>query len=105
MKAYVDDVMVWKRDAVTITGEEADYMVENYGEGKDILSVHKLKMLWDGVEWDFFFLGYLDSKGHGRFVVVEEIFSDVEETNLLKIEKFHWMKGRHYEEDIASLDD
>ena len=103
MKAYVADHLVWEREAVTIHGDEADRMVADYGEGKEIVSVHKLRMLWDGVEWDFFFLGYLDAKGHGRFIVVEEIFSDETETDLLSIDKFHWSKGRHFQAELTAL--
>ncbi len=101
LKAYIGKDVVWEQKAVTIHGEEAEDFIRRYGEGKDILSVHKLKMMWDGNEWEFFFLGYLDKKNHGRFIVVEEIFNDETETELLKVEKFYWNKGHHLDSSMS----
>jgi hypothetical protein len=95
LKGYMHKDVLWDQEAVTIHGEEADYFIEKYGEERNILSVHEMKMMWDGNEFVVVMLGYLDEKDHGRFVVVEEIFNDESETELLEVKQYHWVKGRH----------
>jgi hypothetical protein len=95
LHAFVAHQEMWSQPAITLHGVEADSFVQKYGEGKDILSVHKMKILWDGFEWEFFLLGYLDSKGHGEFIVVEELFSDETETELKEVKRYHWKKAHH----------
>jgi hypothetical protein len=95
LHAFVGDDEMWSEEAVTIHGEEADYFISQYGEGRDILSVHKMRILWDGLEWEFFLLGYMDHRDHGRFIVVEELFTDASETQLKDVRKYHWAKVHH----------
>lgn len=95
LHAYVDHMEMWAEEAVTITGEEADYFIEKYGEQRTIVSVHKMKILWDGLEWEFFLLGYLDRDDHGQFIVVEELFSDESEDELLEVKRYTWTKAHH----------
>lgn len=102
LKGFMGKYQMWVERAETIHGDEADKMIKEYGGGLDILSVHKMKMMWDGVEWEFFLLGYLDEKNHGAFVVVEELFTDETETTLLELNTFHWVKGKHASKATAS---
>ena len=95
LHAYVDHQEMWAEEAVTITGEEADYFIETYGEERAILSVHKMKILWDGLEWEFFLLSYLDKDDHGKFIVVEELFTDETETELKEVRRYTWSKAHH----------
>ena len=95
LHAFVGHDEMWSEEAVTIHADEADYFIEQYGEGKDILSVHKMKILWDGLEWEFFLLGYLDDHHHGQFIVVEELFTDASETVLKEVRKYTWSKAHH----------
>lgn len=95
LHAFVDGMEMFAYPAETVKGEEAQYFIDRYGSQKDILSVHKMKIMWDGVEWEFFMLGYLDKQGHGRFVVVEEIFDDEEESTLLSINQYLWTRSHH----------
>jgi hypothetical protein len=95
LHAYIGHDEMWSQNAQTIHGDEAQYFIKKYSGGEDILSVHKMKIIWDGVEWEFFMLGYLDKHHHGRFIVVEEIFSDKTENELLELKKYYWKKGHH----------
>jgi hypothetical protein len=95
LHAYVGHDEMWSEHAVTIRGEEAQYFIDKYGKGNDIVSVHKMKIYWDGLEWEFFMMGYLDEHNHGRFIVVEELFADEEETELLQVNVYYWNKAHH----------
>ncbi len=92
LKAFYDRGLLWEEEAKTVEGEEIDALVAQYGQGKDILSVHEMKIYWDGEEWEFFMLGYLDKKHHGAFIVVEEVFTDDTEEELLEIKTYKWIK-------------
>ena len=95
LHAYVGHDEMWSEEALTIHGEEAENFINLYGEGRDILSVHQMKILWDGLEWEFFLLGYLDDRQHGQFIVVEELFTDATETELKELKKYTWTKAHH----------
>lgn len=87
---------LWEMSASFIEDEnKRALLVEEYGEGKDIISVHFLKFLWDGNEWEYFLLGYLGEDKHRHFVIVEEIFNDETETELLELNRFDWVKAHH----------
>lgn len=75
--------------------EQRDYLIKEYGGDREIVSVHILKFLWDGNEWEYFLLGYHGRDKHRHFVVVEEIFNDETETELLEFNKFDWVKSHH----------
>jgi hypothetical protein len=94
LHAYIGHNEAWSQTAITIHGAEAEGFIEKYGEGKDILSVHKMKLLWDGLEWEFFMLGFKEEH-HTSFIVVEEVFSDESETELLEINQYRWTKALH----------
>ncbi len=81
--SYIDDA------------EQREYLIGEYGGGKNIISVHFLKFLWDGNEWEYFLLGYIGEDKHRHFVVIEEIFNDESETELLEFNTFDWVKGHH----------
>lgn len=78
-----------------ITGEKADYFIENYADGKNIESVHFVNTLMDGLEWQFFLLAYVDGDGKNAYIVVEQIFTDETETELLEINTFRWFHKHH----------
>lgn len=75
--------------------ERRSFLIKEYGQDKDIISVHTLKFLWDGNEWEYFLLGYLGQDKHRHFIVVEEIFNDETETELLAFSTFDWVKAHH----------
>lgn len=94
LHAYIGHTEMWSQDAETIHGEEADYFVQTYGADKEILSVHKMKLLWDGLEWEFFMLGYKEGH-HTSFIVIEEVFADESKNELLEIKRYQWTKALH----------
>ena len=96
VKAYIAGGELWRCIAEEVTGEQAEYFIENYGKGKDIYSVHFVSTLLDGLEWEFFLLGYADEKGKNRFIVVEEIFTDQSREKLLEINTFEWSHTHHH---------
>ena len=93
--AFVGHDEIFQQTAETIHGSLADQIIKDYGEGKNILSVHEMKVFLDGVEWEVFLLGYLDQHKHGQFIIVEEVFEDESETELIEIKKYHWTKAHH----------
>lgn len=95
LHAFVDHQEMWSQSAQTIHGEEAQYFIEKYGDDQEILSVHKMKIEWDGLEWEFFMLGMLDEHNHGKFIVIEELFNDESESKLISIKKYDWSKTHH----------
>lgn len=95
VKAYINGGELWRSLADEVTGEKAEAFIDEYGEGKDITSVHMVNVLLDGLEWEFFLLAYSDEKGKNRFIVVEEIFTDESEEELLEINTFEWLHIHH----------
>lgn len=77
-------------------------LIKEYNNGKDIISVHFLKFLWDGNEWEYFLLGYIGEDKHRHFVIVEEIFNDETESELLEFNKFDWVKAHHITHTAAN---
>lgn len=87
---------LWEMKAAFVQDDELRaYLIDEYGAGKEIISVHILKFLWDGNEWEYFLLGYRGADKHRHFVVVEEIFNDETETELLEFNTFDWVKSHH----------
>ena len=93
---------LWEMTAEFVQdSKRRDYLIEEYGNGKDIISVHELKFLWDGNEWEYFMLGYMGEDKHRHFVVIEEIFNDESETELLEFSVFDWIKSHHITQAMA----
>ena len=90
VRAYIGNGELWTTEALLITDEKADYFIKNYGQGKTITSVHELIVKFDGLDWEFFLLAFKDEKGKNRFIVIEEIFMDETETELLELNQFEW---------------
>lgn len=87
---------LWEMTATFVADEtQRNYLINEYGDGKHIISVHALKFLWDGNEWEYFLLGYKGEDKHRHFVVIEEIFNDETETELLAFSTFDWVKAHH----------
>lgn len=95
VKAYIGNGELWTTVAFEVTDAKKDYFIKKYGQDKAITSVHELKVLLDGLDWEFFLLAYVDDQGKNRFVVVEEIFMDETEEELLEIHVFNWSHNHH----------
>ena len=92
IKAFVGDHKLWTQNAILLDGSESEAFIKNYGADHDILSVYKLSILFDGVDWEYFLLGYEDERGHSRFRVVEEIFEIQGDAAPVELYVFDWCK-------------
>lgn len=92
---YGKKLEIWEMRGELVDAQQEAYLISEYGQGKDIISVHSLKFMWDGNEWEYFLLGYLGEDKHRHFVVIEEIFNDETETELLEFNTFDWVKAHH----------
>ncbi|MEQ6169019.1 hypothetical protein AAOE16_17600 [Ekhidna sp. MALMAid0563] len=94
--AYLDNDELWEQTAHFVSDDELrEKIITDYSHGEDIISVHMLKFLWDGNEWEYILLGYIANDNHRHFIVIEEIFNDESETELLEFHRFDWVKGHH----------
>lgn len=96
IRAYNEDTYLWKQ-AASYVEDQSLYaeLVDKYAHGEEIISVHMLKFMWDGNEWEYIMLGYIAPDKHRHFIVIEEVFEDETETNLLQFHRFDWVKGHH----------
>ena len=94
--AYEEKIELWTQTAHYVT-DKTHYndFVAKYNYGKEIISVHQLKFMWDGNEWEYVLLGYVATDKHRHFIVIEEIFNDESETELLEFHKMDWIKAHH----------
>jgi hypothetical protein len=96
VKAFLNEGLLWSSEAMEMSGEGAEYFVNEYGQGRDIQSVHRLQVLLDGLDWEIFLLAYVDENGKNRYIVVEEIFLDETEQDLLEVNVFEWSHTHHH---------
>ncbi|MEP0987310.1 hypothetical protein [Ekhidna sp.] len=94
--AYLDNDELWEQSAHYVEDDELrSKLIEDYSHGEDVISVHLLKFMWDGNEWEYILLGYINPDKHRHFIVIEEIFNDETETRLIEFNRFDWIKGHH----------
>lgn len=100
--AYMGHDELWAERAQYVDGkEERAKLIAEYSHGEDIISVHVLKFMMDGNEWEYILLGYIAKDNHRHFIVIEEIFNDDSETKLLEFNRFDWIKGHHLSSSAA----
>ena len=96
IRAFNEDTYLWNQAASHVDDPQLyDTLVKKYAHGKEVISVHMLKFMWDGNEWEYIMLGYIAPDKHRHFIVIEEVFEDATETNLLQFHRFDWVKGHH----------
>ena len=94
--AFINHNELWEQTAHFVSDENLrKKLISDYSHGEEIISVHLLKFLWDGNEWEYIMLGYIAPDNHRHFIVVEEIFNDETETKRLEFNRFDWVKGHH----------
>ncbi|SNS80727.1 hypothetical protein SAMN05421640_1314 [Ekhidna lutea] len=94
--AYLGHSELWEQTAHFVANdEERGKLIAEYSHGEEIISVHVLKFMWDGNEWEYILLGYHGEDKHRHFIVIEEIFNDESESELLEFHRFDWVKGHH----------
>ena len=94
--AYEEKIELWSQTAHYVSDEtKYNDLVSKYSYGENIISVHSLKFMWDGNEWEYILLGYVAPDKHRHFIVIEEIFNDESETELLEFHKLDWVKAHH----------
>jgi hypothetical protein len=86
--AYGQNSELWEMKANMITGEKADYFILNFADSLEIQTVYEFKVALDGIEEDFILMGYENEDGHGRFLAIEEVFSDETEEKMLELKYF-----------------
>ncbi|MEP2024884.1 MAG: hypothetical protein ABJH98_14090 [Reichenbachiella sp.] len=90
VKAFVKSGELWHSTAEPVDEETAKVFIEKFGQGLDILSVYELDIELDGEVWEFFMLGYENEYKKASFVVVEEIFDDIYDSEPVEVHTFHW---------------
>ncbi|MFT6867620.1 MAG: hypothetical protein ACJA08_002463 [Cyclobacteriaceae bacterium] len=97
VKGFSEHGEIWEMNAEMITGDKADFFIKEFGGDYSIVTVYEIKIYFDGIEEDFILMGYEESDGHPAFVVVEEVYSDEDESNLIKLKSFKLKKAHHME--------
>ena len=96
IKAFNKDTYLWKQPATYVENQDLyDELIDKYAHGEEIISVHMLRFMWDGNEWEYIMLGYIAPDKHRHFIVSEEVFEDESETVLREFNRFDWVKGHH----------
>lgn len=90
VKAFVKSGELWHSKAKIVDQETADRFIEKFGNDLDILSVYELAIELDGEVWEFFMLGYENENEQASFVVVEEIFDDIYDSDPVEVNTFTW---------------
>ena len=96
IRAYNEESYLWEQAAKHIDDPVLyDELVANYAGEEKVISVHMLKFMWDGNEWEYIMLGYIAADKHRHFIVIEEVFSCECKTLRLRFNRFDWVKGHH----------
>ena len=90
VKAFVKSGQLWHSTANVVDDETAKAFIKRFGEGLDILSVYELEIELDGEVWEYFLLGYENERQKASFVVVEEIFDNVYDSEPVEVHTFNW---------------
>ena len=90
VKAFVKSGELWRSTAKVVEGEKAEKFIEKFGGGLEILTVYELDIELDGEVWEFFMLGYENEYKKASFVVVEEIFDDIYDSEPVEVHTFNW---------------
>lgn len=94
--AFIERQEIWSQTASYVEDDsEKSRLIELYQHGEEIVSVHELKFMWDGNEWEYILLGYMGDDKHRHFIIIEEVFNDETETRLLDFNRFDWVKAHH----------
>lgn len=90
VKAFVKSGELWHSKANLVDEETAARFIKEFGNQLDILSVYELDMEMDGEVWEYFLLGYENENKQASFVVVEEIFNDLYDSEPIEVHTFTW---------------
>ncbi|MEO9806564.1 MAG: hypothetical protein ABJF04_25105 [Reichenbachiella sp.] len=90
VKAFVKSGELWHSKANVVDEETAKKFIEKFGNDLDILSVYELDIELDGEVWEFFMLGYENEHNQASFVVVEEIFDNIYDSEPVEVNTFTW---------------
>ncbi|MEO9964627.1 MAG: hypothetical protein ABJF11_02490 [Reichenbachiella sp.] len=90
VKAFVKSGQLWHSKANPVDEETAERFIEKFGQELEILSVYELVIELDGEVWEFFMLGYENEDKKASFVVVEEIFNNIYDSEPIEVNTFTW---------------
>jgi hypothetical protein len=94
VKGFSQTSELWELKAKMISGEKSEFFINKFSGGEKILTVYEFKLEVDGIEEDYILLGHKNSKGHGQFIVIEEIFNDASEEEMLSLKTFKLIRKR-----------
>ncbi|WP_139793780.1 hypothetical protein [Reichenbachiella faecimaris] len=90
VKAFVKSGELWHSTANVVDDQTAKAFIEKFSDGREILSVYELDIELDGEVWEFFMLGYENEHNKASFIVVEEIFDDIYDSEPVEVHTFNW---------------
>lgn len=90
VKAFVKSGELLHSTAKVVEEEKAKLFIEKFSGGLEILTVYELDIELDGEVWEFFMLGYENEYKHASFIVVEEIFDDIYDSEPVEVHTFTW---------------
>ena len=93
VKGYSDFGMLWEVRATMLSQQDAAPLIAKHNGEEAIKTVYEFKIAVDGIEEEYFLLGYEQANGHPAFIVVEEIFASVAEVDMLELKSFRLMKA------------
>ena len=91
VKAFISSGELWSSVATKIEDVKADYLIKKYGKGEDVKDVYELKVLLDGLDWKFYLLAFIGDNNKNNFIVIEEIYADETEKQLMESHQFQWL--------------
>ena len=93
VKGYSDFGMLWETEARMLGADEAEDIISKFNSPEDIKTVYEFKIALDGIEEEYFLMGYVRTDGHPAFIAVEEIFASTDEVDMLELKTFRLVKA------------
>lgn len=90
VRAFVKSGELWRSTAKPVDEGKAKEFIDKFGGDLEVLSVYELDIELDGEVWEFFMLGYENDHKKASFLVVEEIFDDMYDSEPVEVHTFTW---------------
>ncbi|WP_420582853.1 hypothetical protein [Reichenbachiella sp.] len=90
VRAFVKSGELWRSTAKIVEENKAKEFIDKFGGDLNVLSVYELDIELDGEVWEFFMLGYENEQNEASFLVVEEIFDNMYDSEPVEVHTFTW---------------
>ncbi|WP_422360256.1 hypothetical protein [Reichenbachiella sp.] len=90
VRAFVKSGELWRSTAKPVDEDKAKEFIDKFGGDLEVLSVYELDIELDGEVWEFFMLGYENDHKKASFLVVEEIFDNIYDSEPVEVHTFTW---------------